>query len=124
MALPEILTTNLQEYLDREEIIQETIRQIEKDFSMFGVEVEFSGNLCDAYLILHRQLVVQVHELLSTNAELLMSILYQIDISGRDLARSRTFFPDYSQTELIAHEIIFRDLKKVLFRRYFRQHPS
>lgn len=118
--LPEIRTTNLQSYLDKEEIILETIQQILKDFGMFGVDIRFSGSIEQAYQDLHRQLVVQVENLLTNQAELLMSILYQVDISHHDLTRTQTFFPEYSQVEVIAHEIIFRDLKKVLYRRYFR----
>ena len=120
MNLPEIQTTNIQSYLDKEEIILETIQQIMKDFGMFGVDIQFSGSPDQAYPVLHRQLVGQVRELLAGNSDLLMSILYQVDISDRDMARTEAFFPDYNKVELIAHEIIFRDLKKVLFRRYFK----
>lgn len=118
--LPEISTGNVRTHLDNEEIILETIQQISKDFGMFGIDLNFRGDIDHAYMELHRQLVVQVQELLTNQSELLMSILYQVDISHHDLTRTQIFFPDYNQVEIIAHEIIFRDLKKVLFRRYFK----
>ena len=120
MNLPDIRSNNLETYLDREEIILDTIAQIMKDFGLFGVEIHFSGNMDQAYDEMHRQLVEQIDRLLIDNSELLMSILYQVDISERDLARTQFDFPRYNQVEVIARQIIFRDLKKVLFRRYFK----
>jgi hypothetical protein len=118
--LPDIRTSNIRMYLDNEEIILDTIQQISKDFGMFGVDLNFHGSIEHAYQELHRQLVVQVENLLTNQSELLMSILYQVDITHRDLTRTQNFFPEYNQVEIIAHEIIFRDLKKVLYRRYFK----
>lgn len=120
MGLPDIHSNNVQTYLDREEIILDTIAQIMKDFGMFGVEIHFSGDIGQAYQEMHQQLVGQIDRLLIDNSELLMSILYQVDVSDRDLARTQVDFPRYNQVEVIAHQIIFRDLKKVLFRRYFK----
>lgn len=117
--LPDIHTDNLQAYLDREDIIIDTIAQIVKDFGLFGIEIEYSGSTHDAYEKLHRQLVGQIGNLANSNADLLMSILYQVDISQREIDRTARLFPHYNPVEVIAHQVIFRDLKKVLFRRYF-----
>jgi hypothetical protein len=120
MNLPNIKHTDIPSYLNREDIILETAAQIMKDFGMFGVEINFSGNIDEAYPELHSQLVEQVGALLINNSDLLMSILYQVDISDRDISRTAADFPHYNQLEVVAHQIIFRDLKKVLFRRYFK----
>ena len=120
MNLPDIQSNNLQSYFDKEEIILDTIAQIIKDFGMFGIEIEFSGHVDDAYRDLHQQLVSQVESLLISNSDLLMSILYQVDITDRDISRTQVDFPLYNQVEVIAHQIIFRDLKKVLYRHYFK----
>jgi hypothetical protein len=106
-------------FLNREDIILDTIAQIMKDFGLFGVEIEYSGSIDDAYEKLHSQLVGQIDRLMNSNTDLLMSILYQVDISQRDIDQTSVDFPHYNQVEVIAHQIIFRDLKKVLFRRYF-----
>ena len=120
MSLPEIHSQNLQSYFDKEEIILDTIAQIIKDFGMFGIEIEFSGHIDDAYRELHGQLVSQVESLIISNSDLLMSILYQVDITDRDISRTQVDFPNYNQVEVIAHQIVFRDLKKVLYRRYYK----
>ncbi|WP_372774500.1 hypothetical protein [Mangrovibacterium sp.] len=117
--LPNIQQNNVRSYLNREDIILETIAQIMKDFGLFGVEIQYSGSIDDAYEKLLVQLVSQIDELMHTNSDLLMSILYQVDISQRDIDRTQADFPQYNQVEVVAHQIIFRDLKKVLFRRYF-----
>lgn len=117
--LPNIKPGNVDVFLNREDIILDTIAQIMKDFGLFGVEIEYSGSIDDAYEKLHRQLVEQIDRLMHVNSDLLMSILYQVDISQRDIDQTSVDFPHYNQIEVIAHQIIFRDLKKVLFRRYF-----
>lgn len=120
MNLPNIQPNNIESFLNREDIILETIAQIMKDFGLFGVEIHFSGNTDQAYHELHQQLVGQINNLLINKSELLMSILYQVDISDRDISRTQADLPHYNQVEVIAHQIIFRDLKKVLFRRHFK----
>ncbi len=120
MSLPQINNSNVSSYLSREEVVRETAAQIMKDFGMFGVEINFSGNTEEAYKELHDQLTNQITGLINTNYDLLLSILYQVDISNRDLNRAHDELPDYSHVEVVAHEIIVRDLKKVLLRRYFK----
>ncbi len=117
--LPNIKPGNVDVFLNKEDIILDTIAQIMKDFGMFGVEIEYSGSIDDAYEKLLGQLVGQIDRLMNSNADLLMSILYQVDISQREIDHTANEFPHYNQIEVIAHQIIFRDLKKVLFRRYF-----
>ena len=120
MNLPDLQNNNIQSHLNRTEIVIETAQQIMKDFGMFGVEITFSGNTEQAYNELHKQLVFQVEKLLANNSELLMSVLYQVDISDREIEKAARELPHYNHIEIIAHQIIFRDLKKVLFRRYYK----
>jgi hypothetical protein len=93
-----------------------------KDFGMFGVEITFSGDTSQAYYELHKQLVEQISVLLNRNYELLLSVLYQVDITDREIAKATRDLPEYNQVEIIAHQVIVRDLKKVLLRRYFKNH--
>ncbi len=118
--LPDFTNTSVQSLLNKEEIVLETIKQIMKDFGMFGVEISFSGSLDNAYDELLRQLVIQIDHLLSTDATRLWSVLYQVDISNRDIEKTSALKPDYTPVEVIAHQVIERDLKKVLTRIYYR----
>ena len=120
MSLPQVNNNNVSQFLNQAEIVQETAEQIMKDFGMFGVEITFSGNTNQAYSELHQQLVDQIGLLLKRNYDLLLSVLYQVDITDREIARTEMEIPEYSHVEIVAHQVIVRDLKKVLLRRYFK----
>jgi hypothetical protein len=120
MELPQIRNNNLKGFLDRAEIVRETADQIMKDFGMFGVEITFSGDVLNAYEELHRQLVEQISVLIQNNYDKLLSVLYQVDITEREIAKAERDLPHYNHVEIIAHQVIARELKKVLWRRYFK----
>lgn len=120
MELPRVNNQNVEALLNREEIVRQTAEQIMKDFGMFGVEITFSGNIDKAYQELHQQLIDQISLLIERNYDLLLSVLYQVDITDREIARAEAELPHYSHIEIIAHQVIARDLKKVLLRRYFK----
>lgn len=120
MPLPEVRTGNISMHLSQENIVLETIAQIMKDFGLFGINITFSGDTTNAYYELHNQLICQIESLLDRDYSRLLSVLYQVDISERDIAKSAEELPEYNQVEIIAHQIIVRDLKKVLTRHYFK----
>ena len=120
MDIPVVSNQNVESFLNREEIVRQTAEQIMKDFGMFGVEITFSGNTETAYKELHQQLIDQISTLIERNYDLLVSVLYQVDITDREIARTQADLPEYSHIEVVAHQVIVRDLKKVLLRRYFK----
>ncbi len=124
MDFPQINNSNVSSHLDRSDIVQETAEQIMKDFGMFGVEITFSGDTSRAYDELHQQLINQITLLVERNYELLLSVLYQVDITEHEIARAERELPHYNNIEIIAHQVIVRDLKKVLLRRYFKEKDS
>ena len=124
MEYPQITNSNISNHLNRDDIVLATAEQIMKDFGMFGVEITYSGNSSFAYDELFQQLTIQITKLVETNYDLLLSVLYQVDISDREIAKSERELPHYSHIEIIAHQVIVRDLKKVLLRRYFKAKDS
>lgn len=120
MELPQVRNDNVKKFLDLFEIVSETAQQIMKDFGMFGVEITFSGDVIYAYEELHRQLVEQISVLIQNNYDKLLSVLYQVDITEREIAQAERDLPHYNHVEIIAHQVIARELKKVLWRRYFK----
>lgn len=120
MNLPQINNSNVSSLLSQADIVQQTAEQIMKDFGMFGVEITFSGNIDNAYDELHKQLIEQITLLVERNYDLLLSVLYQVDITDREISKAEQELPHYSHIEIIAHQVIVRDLKKVLLRRYFK----
>jgi hypothetical protein len=120
MELPQIRNDNVKQFMNRAEIVRETAAQIMKDFGMFGIKITFSGEVDNAYDELHRQLTIQISKLVQNNYDKLLSVLYQVDITEREIAKAQTDLPHYSHLEIIAHQVIARELKKVLWRLYFK----
>jgi hypothetical protein len=114
-----------QSQLDRskneEKFVLLTAEQVRKDFAMFGMEVQFSGNVNFAYYELFDQLKVYIDRLLSEDSEKLMSLLYQIDLSEKELSRKDPNVEFETIPEIITHKILERELKKVLLRAYFKE---
>jgi hypothetical protein len=124
MNLPNLQNSNLASFLNRAEIVQETADQIMKDFGMFGIEITFTGNTETAYQELHEQLINQISVYLERDYGRLMSVLYQVDITEKEIAKAHRELPHYNDLEVLAHQVIFRDLKKVLFRRYYKSNSE
>lgn len=120
MKLPEIRNDNVGSYLNSAAIVEETAQQIMKDFGLFGVTITFSGNTEQAYFELHEQLIGQISVLMEKDFAKLLSVLYQVDITEKEIAQAEIEIPAYNHVEIIAHQIIVRDLKKVLTRHYFK----
>ena len=118
--LPVIHNNNIQDFLNREDIILETIQQIMKDFGMFGLDIIFSGDINNANNEIHKQLTMQVENLFNDNLSKLYAVLYQVDISNKTIEKAQNLTPDFTLIEVIANQIIIRELQKVLTRRYFK----
>jgi hypothetical protein len=120
MNLPDLQNNNIAGFLNKADIVRETADQIMKDFGMFGIEITFSGNVENAYPELHEQLINQISVYLDRDYSRLMAVLYQVDITEKEIAKAHRELPHYNDLEVLAHQVIFRDLKKVLFRRYYK----
>ncbi|MCB2197153.1 MAG: hypothetical protein KQH79_14935 [Bacteroidetes bacterium] len=104
-----------------EKFVLLTAEQVRKDFAMFGMEVRFSGDVTFAYEELFNQLKVYIEDLLSSDSDKLMSLLYQIDLSEKELAKNDPNVQFETVPELVTHKILERELKKVLIRTYFKE---
>lgn len=135
MNLPEITHQNIAQLLNKETIINETIAQIQKDFGMYNINIQFDGNTETAYEQLMDGLTVEVKQLLANDKSKLQSILYRIDLSEKAIKKalqltlvnnnqspiSNSNMSNFdNQQQVISHEIIVRELKKVLTRNYFK----
>ena len=101
MEYPKINNQNVSNHLDRSEIVQETAQQIMKDFGMFGVEITFSGDTNNAYDELHTQLIDQISILVERNYDLLLSVLYQVDITEGEIAKAELPVSLEGRTEVL-----------------------
>lgn len=124
MNLPDYSNLTIEAFRNREEIIRQVAAQIEKDFSQFGLEVQFSGKVSNAYDELFSQLREHLVWLLDRDYHRLVLLLYQIDLSEKQIINAENKYPDVAKSELLAELIILRELKKVLTRNYFKENPG
>ena len=111
-------------YKTRSEVIRQTVQQVVKDFSMFGMEIEFTGNTEMAYNELFMQLSQHIDILLEQNSGKLAALLYQVDLSEQKVLDSLTELPGYTHAQVISELVIHRELKKVLLRNYFKNQKT
>jgi len=101
-------------------LIRETAERITKDFDLFGFVINFSGKEDTAYQELNDQLVPVFNNLLKSNRQKLMRMLYIIDISEEKLTSTIKKHPNVKMETIISHLVIERELQKVITRRYFK----
>lgn len=106
---------------DDERIVRETAEQVIKDFALFGIQIDFPDDINWAYDELFDQLEIHVSRMLAENDRLILSLLYQIDISEKKIHIESQKQPDIPLHHLITNLILERELKKVLTRDYFRK---
>ncbi|MCT4602958.1 MAG: hypothetical protein N4A59_08680 [Marinifilum sp.] len=124
MNLPDYKNLSIEPYRNREEIIRQVAAQIEKDFAQFGLEVQFSGEVDYAYEELFSQLKEHLIWLLDRDYHRLVLLLYQIDLSEKQIMKAEAQYPDAPKSDLLAELVILRELKKVLIRNYFKENPD
>jgi len=118
MNIKKIDSTNIENYFNNELIINDTLKQIVKDFITFGIKINFTEQTKYTYNNIHNELTKQINEL--SNNKILLSVIYQIDVSKTEIENTCNEYKNYTFTQCIAHQIIVRELKKVLTRYYFK----
>ena len=117
MSTPDL--NNLTAYLNNRELLLQTVRQLQKDFSEFSITISFNGTEPDPYDYLVGQLTLVLEKLLETRREVLMNLLYRIDLSEEQVSKCVSTSMNETATAL-ARLILERELKKVLLRNYFK----
>jgi hypothetical protein len=120
MGLPVFSRDDLARAARRNDLIRETAAQIIKDFGEFSLDLTFSGEADFFYDELAGQMAAHVAYLVQNSYSRFMGLLYRIDISSKEIEQYAEEMKDYAYPEVITELIIHRELKKVLFRDYFR----
>ena len=113
--------SNLSQYFNRLDLIKDTANQIIKDFDMFGMEVKFSGNVYNAYEELFEQIEPHIHQLINSNQQKFMGILYRIDLSDEQIKKAVHENSSESFSSIVTDLIIKRELQKVVIRNHYKQ---
>jgi hypothetical protein len=113
--------TDLSKYINRLDLIKDTANQIIKDFDMFGMEVKFSGNAYNAYEELFDQIEPHINQLIHSNQQKFMGILYRIDLSDVQIKKAVQENSSEPFSEIVTDLIIKRELQKVVIRNHYKK---
>lgn len=104
----------------RDEIVRLVVNQIVKDFSSFNIDLSISEHKEDLYSTLQYQLEIEVAKIIEENNTVFKGLLYRIDISEREIAQYQEEMPHNSFSHIMSQLILHRELKKVLYREYYK----
>jgi len=116
----DLSASSIRRYRDDKLIMEETVRQIIKDFALFGLEINYPESLSYTWQEIFVELEFQIRSLLEVNSVKILSLLYQIDIPESKIFEQAEKQKERILSEVVSEMIMERELKKVLTRMYFK----
>lgn len=113
------MNSDITQYLNRLDILQDTAQQVIKDFGMSGMKVNFSGNPENAYTELFAQVLPHIEKLQKENFQNFYNLMYRIDISEVQIKKAVANTADRSFAEIVTDLILKRELLKVVMRKSY-----
>ncbi len=112
----------IEPYKSDEMVIRQTVEQVKKDFQMFGLDIDFPLNFNMIYHDLFKHVCAHMESLLAVNIQKMSALLYQVDIDEHEILKAWEEHPEFTKAEVITELLIYRELKKVLFRNYYKNY--
>lgn len=113
-TLPKLNMSELQPWLNKPEMINACVAQVQKDLSMFDIELSYSGQFPSAFDELFEQLQPQIEKMLQQGNVGLMDILYRVDVPEKFVKEMLSW--DTALSVSLTKVILLRDLQKVVIR--------
>lgn len=113
-TLPKLNMSELQPWLNKPEMINACVAQVQKDLGMFDIELSYSGQIASAFDELFEQLHPQIEKMLQQGNVGLMDILYRVDVPEKFVKEMLSW--DTSLSVSLTKLILLRDLQKVVIR--------
>lgn len=113
--LPRLCEQDLKPWFNKAEYIQACAEQVQKDFAMYGFDIEFSGDAATAYDELFVQVEPIVAKAMDQRSAKLQELLYRIDVSEQRVREAALADEPWSQS--ITRLILWRELQKVVIRK-------
>jgi hypothetical protein len=111
----------LEKYKLELEIISKTALQIQKDFQLFDLNIEFSGDANTAYTELHQQILPSIERLLNLDSARFFALLYAIDVDENQLKKILFHNEKAEPATEITALILEREFLKVVTRKLLSQ---
>ncbi len=110
---------SIRPYLNDIDILNQTAQQIQKDFSFFDITILFRNGNKDAYTQLCEQILPCIKQLIKSDYQKFLSLLYRVDISETQIKNESQSNAEKPFEEIITNLIIKRCLQKVVLRKLF-----
>jgi hypothetical protein len=120
MNEPDLSSSAIKKYRNDKEIMELTIKQIIKDFALFGLYIDYESTLSYTWHHVYVELEKQIRSLLEANSAKILSLLYQIDIPEEKIIAQADKQQNRQLSEVVSEMIMEREIKKVLTRLYFK----
>lgn len=116
MQLPKITNTNeLFSEVDKTNLVQKLIDQLNKDFRLIGTDYHFEENLIPNEIFLHLQNIIEI--MLQNKFDDFLNLLYRIDIDENRIKEIIDTSNDVINQ--ISFLILKREWKKVWFNTFY-----
>ena len=103
----------------RAELVEQTIRQINKDLEMVDEAISRPGHPEDAYEAIFQQVQSILRRLIHLNYNQYLNLLYRIDISEEQIKKAMDTQPESDLSEVSAELVIKREFQKIVIRNYY-----
>jgi hypothetical protein len=102
---------------DKEKVVEDTIKQVKKDFALQGIELE-TNKLLKADLVYSFSVLLDYMEFLHDSR--LPALLYQLDLKESEISYKLTSSKPEESYKVLAESILKRCFEKVMWRRKFQ----
>ncbi|MBX7096006.1 MAG: hypothetical protein K1X56_14895 [Flavobacteriales bacterium] len=102
-----------------QQIVEETARQLIKDFAEFSFEINFTGTKGTPYQELFEQVLPVIELMLKNNMEMFHAMMYRIDVNEKQIREAMQRSSSQTFPEIVTDLILRREMMKVLTKRYF-----
>lgn len=102
-----------------QQIVEETARQLIKDFAEFSFEINFTGTKGTPYQELFEQVLPVIELMLKNNMEMFHAMMYRIDVNEKQIREAMQRSSSQTFPEVVTDLILRREMMKVLTKRYF-----
>ena len=119
MNKPVLNNSTIEKYGQDPDVIQNTVKQIIKDFGLFGIEITFSGDEFKAYKELKTQIIPVLTNLYQENNFTFNALLYRIDVDEKSVQQIFKDVPKNCQAEALSSLIIQREFVKCVYKKLY-----
>lgn len=118
--LPEVWEKEIININEPIDWVEETSRQLVKDFELLGIDISFQPLTKDAYKDLYSQASQKIQHLFEKEHHRFLNLLYRIDMSEKDLNQLLSDCPPPELYDRITEYLLKREFMKVVMRYRYR----